>query len=141
MGAINSIITLLLLVIFVSSIAVNNAQCGGGTVNCDGGQTCCQGGFNCCRGGSFCCPRGRTCSNPPGRCFQDRKGIDVDSLLCLICKAHVENVDHLFFSCEMAHDLWGLLARWCNLDTPEVSNITEWFSWLDDAHVSKSARV
>nr|GEY62122.1 putative RNA-directed DNA polymerase, eukaryota, reverse transcriptase zinc-binding domain protein [Tanacetum cinerariifolium] len=23
----------------------------------------------------------------------------------------------------------------------EVSNITEWFSWLDDAHVSKSARV
>ncbi|GJR98227.1 RNA-directed DNA polymerase, eukaryota, reverse transcriptase zinc-binding domain protein [Tanacetum coccineum] len=71
----------------------------------------------------------------------DRKGIDVDSLLCLICKAHVENVDHLFFSCEMAHDLWGLMARWCNLDIPEVSNITEWFSWLDDAHVSKSARV
>ncbi|GKD09501.1 RNA-directed DNA polymerase, eukaryota, reverse transcriptase zinc-binding domain protein, partial [Tanacetum coccineum] len=71
----------------------------------------------------------------------DRKGIDVDSLLCPICKAHVENVDHLFFSCEMAHDLWGLLARWCNLDIPEVSNITEWFSWLDDAHVSKSARV
>ncbi|GKD75425.1 hypothetical protein Tco_1333707, partial [Tanacetum coccineum] len=70
MGATNSILTLLLLVIFVSSIAVNDAQCGGGTVNCDGGQTCCQGGFNCCRGGSFCCPRGRTCSNPPGRCFQ-----------------------------------------------------------------------
>ncbi|GJV38533.1 hypothetical protein Tco_1411010 [Tanacetum coccineum] len=70
MGATNSILTLLLLVIFVSSIAVNDAQCGGGTVNCDGGQTCCQGGFFCCRGGSFCCPRGRTCSNPPGRCFQ-----------------------------------------------------------------------
>ncbi|GJT16567.1 hypothetical protein Tco_0875273 [Tanacetum coccineum] len=73
MGATNSILTLLLLVIFVSSIAVNDAQCGGGTVNCDGGQTCCQGGFNCCRGGSFCCPRGRTCSNPPGRCFQNTK--------------------------------------------------------------------
>ncbi|GJU77016.1 RNA-directed DNA polymerase, eukaryota, reverse transcriptase zinc-binding domain protein [Tanacetum coccineum] len=71
----------------------------------------------------------------------DRKSIDVDSLLCPICKARVENVDHLFFSCEMTHDLWGLLARWCILDIPEVSNITEWFSWLDDAHVSKSARV
>ncbi|GJT35339.1 putative RNA-directed DNA polymerase, eukaryota, reverse transcriptase zinc-binding domain protein [Tanacetum coccineum] len=71
----------------------------------------------------------------------DRKGIDVDSLLCPICNEHVENVDHLFFSCEMAHDLWGLLARWCNLDILEVSNITEWFSWLDDAHVSKSARI
>ncbi|GJY14799.1 RNA-directed DNA polymerase, eukaryota, reverse transcriptase zinc-binding domain protein [Tanacetum coccineum] len=71
----------------------------------------------------------------------DRKGIDVDSLICPICNEHVENVDHLFFSCEMAHDLWGLLARWCTLDIPEVSNITEWFSWLDDAHVSKSARI
>nr|GEW97176.1 hypothetical protein [Tanacetum cinerariifolium] len=71
----------------------------------------------------------------------DIKGIDVDSLLCPICKAHVENVDHLFFTCEMAHDLWGLLARWCNLDILEVFNNTEWFSWFDDAHVSKSARV
>nr|GEX63900.1 hypothetical protein [Tanacetum cinerariifolium] len=57
----------------IQADAVNDAQCGGGTVNCDGGQTCCQGGFNCCRGGSFCCPRGRTCSNPPGRCFQNTK--------------------------------------------------------------------
>ncbi|GKC45716.1 RNA-directed DNA polymerase, eukaryota, partial [Tanacetum coccineum] len=71
----------------------------------------------------------------------DRKGIDIDSLICPICNEHVENVDHLFFSCEMAHDLWGLLARWCTLDIPEVSNITEWFSWLNDAHVSKSARI
>ncbi|PWA59893.1 hypothetical protein CTI12_AA387660 [Artemisia annua] len=73
MGASNSIITLLLLVIFVSTLTLNNAQCGGGTINCDGGQTCCQGGFYCCRGGSFCCPRGRTCSNPPGRCFMNTK--------------------------------------------------------------------
>ncbi|GKB88583.1 RNA-directed DNA polymerase, eukaryota, reverse transcriptase zinc-binding domain protein [Tanacetum coccineum] len=35
----------------------------------------------------------------------DKKGIDVASLLCPICNAHVENVDHLFFSCGMAHDL------------------------------------
>ncbi|GKD91750.1 RNA-directed DNA polymerase, eukaryota, reverse transcriptase zinc-binding domain protein [Tanacetum coccineum] len=64
-------------------------------------------------------------------------GIDVDSLLCPVCNTHVETNDHLFFSCEMAQDLWGLLARWCALDIPEVSNIAEWFSWLDVAHVSK----
>nr|GEW31295.1 zinc finger, CCHC-type [Tanacetum cinerariifolium] len=71
----------------------------------------------------------------------DKKGIDVDSLLCPVCNAHVETIDHLFFSCEMEHDLWGLLARWCALDIPEVSNVVEWFSWLDTAHVSKSARI
>ncbi|GKD78282.1 RNA-directed DNA polymerase, eukaryota, reverse transcriptase zinc-binding domain protein, partial [Tanacetum coccineum] len=71
----------------------------------------------------------------------DKKGIDVASLLCPVCNAHVENVYHLFFSCGMAQNLWGLLARWCTLDILEVSNIVEWFSWLDDAHVSKHART
>nr|GEW40045.1 zinc finger, CCHC-type [Tanacetum cinerariifolium] len=71
----------------------------------------------------------------------DKKGIDVDSLLCPVCNAHVETVNHLFFSCEMEQDLWGLLARWCALDILEVSNVVEWFSWLDTAHVSKSARI
>nr|GEW05613.1 hypothetical protein [Tanacetum cinerariifolium] len=51
------------------------------------------------------------------------------------------NVDHLFFSCGMAQDLWGLLARWCALDIPEVSNIVEWFSWFDASHVSKHDRT
>nr|GEU37770.1 RNA-directed DNA polymerase, eukaryota, reverse transcriptase zinc-binding domain protein [Tanacetum cinerariifolium] len=63
------------------------------------------------------------------------KGID---LLALCARS---NVDHLFFSCGMAQDLWGLLARWCTLDIPEVSNIVKWFSWLDVAHVSKHART
>ncbi|GJY65577.1 RNA-directed DNA polymerase, eukaryota, reverse transcriptase zinc-binding domain protein [Tanacetum coccineum] len=70
----------------------------------------------------------------------DKIGIDVSSLLCPVCTAHVENVDNLFFSCGMAEDLWALLARWCALDIPEVSNIVEWYSWLAYAHVSKQAR-
>ncbi|GJU76233.1 RNA-directed DNA polymerase, eukaryota, reverse transcriptase zinc-binding domain protein [Tanacetum coccineum] len=69
------------------------------------------------------------------------KGIKVASLLCHVCNEHVESVDHLFFSCGMTWDLWGLLARWCDLDIPEVFNIAEWFSLLDDVHVSKNARL
>ncbi|PWA79635.1 actin cross-linking [Artemisia annua] len=41
----------------------------------------------------------------------------------------------------MAKDLWGLLASWCLLDIPEVSNIAGWFSWLDASHGSKYART
>ncbi|GJZ81420.1 RNA-directed DNA polymerase, eukaryota, reverse transcriptase zinc-binding domain protein [Tanacetum coccineum] len=48
----------------------------------------------------------------PSRVNLDRKGIDVDSLLCPICHEDVETVNHIFFSCEMAKDLWPLLARW-----------------------------
>ena len=71
----------------------------------------------------------------------DKIGIDVASLLCPVCNDHVETVDHLFFSCGMAKDLWGLLASWCSLDIPEVSNIAGWFSWLDASHGSKYART
>ena len=70
----------------------------------------------------------------------DRKGIDVASLLCPICSEHVECVDHLFFSCDMTRDIWALLTRWCQLDIPEISNIVEWFSWLDSSHISKKVR-
>ena len=70
----------------------------------------------------------------------DRKDIDVASLLCPICSEHDECVDHLFFSCDMTRDIWALLARWCQLDIPEISNILEWFSWLDSSHILKKAR-
>ncbi|GJV40292.1 RNA-directed DNA polymerase, eukaryota [Tanacetum coccineum] len=55
----------------------------------------------------------------------DRKGIDVASLLCPVCSEHVESVDHLFFTCEIARDIWVRLARWCHLVIPDVPNITE----------------
>ena len=70
----------------------------------------------------------------------DRKGIDVGSLLCPVCSEYVENGDHLFFSCGMAHDLWELLARWCDLDISGVSNFAEWISWLDACQMTKTSR-
>ncbi|GJU42599.1 RNA-directed DNA polymerase, eukaryota, reverse transcriptase zinc-binding domain protein [Tanacetum coccineum] len=45
----------------------------------------------------------------PSRVILDRKGIDVGSLLCPICQEEVESVNHIFFSCEMAKALSGLL--------------------------------
>ncbi|GJX76532.1 RNA-directed DNA polymerase, eukaryota [Tanacetum coccineum] len=70
----------------------------------------------------------------------DRKGIDVASLLCLVCCECVENVNHLFFSCGMSRDLWTRLARWCDFNIPEISHLSEWISWLDDCQVTKKAR-
>nr|GEV29767.1 hypothetical protein [Tanacetum cinerariifolium] len=41
----------------------------------------------------------------PTRVNLDRRGIDVDSLLCLVFHEDVETVNHLFFSYEVAKDL------------------------------------
>ncbi|GJW37589.1 RNA-directed DNA polymerase, eukaryota, reverse transcriptase zinc-binding domain protein [Tanacetum coccineum] len=77
----------------------------------------------------------------PSRVNLDKKGIDVDSLLCPICHEDVETVNHLFFTCDLAKDLWALLARWWELDIPFCTSISEWFEWLDSLSISHKARV
>nr|GEV07241.1 RNA-directed DNA polymerase, eukaryota [Tanacetum cinerariifolium] len=48
----------------------------------------------------------------PIRVNLDRRRIDVHSMLCPICQEVVEMVNHIFFSCEMATELWSLLEKW-----------------------------
>nr|GEU56417.1 RNA-directed DNA polymerase, eukaryota [Tanacetum cinerariifolium] len=71
----------------------------------------------------------------------DRKGIDVASFLCPVCCEYIENANHLFFSCGVSRDLWARLTRWCDLNIPEVYNLSEWMSWLDACQVMKKARL
>ncbi|GJU32050.1 RNA-directed DNA polymerase, eukaryota [Tanacetum coccineum] len=77
----------------------------------------------------------------PSRMNLDRKGIEVDSLLCHICHEIVETANHTFFNYEMAQDLWALLDRWWELDIPFCKNISEWFMWLDSSSLSTKARL
>ncbi|GJY08162.1 transcription elongation factor TFIIS-like protein [Tanacetum coccineum] len=72
----------------------------------------------------------------PSRVNLDRKGIDVGSILCPTCHDDVETVNHIFFNCGMAKDLWALLAKWWELDIPICANISEWYDWLDSLSVS-----
>ncbi|GKC54223.1 putative RNA-directed DNA polymerase, eukaryota, reverse transcriptase zinc-binding domain protein [Tanacetum coccineum] len=77
----------------------------------------------------------------PSRVNLDRRGIEVDSLLCPTCYLDVETVNHIFFNCEMAKDLWALLAKWWELDIPICANISEWYSWLDGVRVASKSRL
>ncbi|GKC38107.1 RNA-directed DNA polymerase, eukaryota, reverse transcriptase zinc-binding domain protein, partial [Tanacetum coccineum] len=77
----------------------------------------------------------------PTRVILERKGIDIDSTLCSICGEDVETVNHIFFSCETAKDLWALLARWWSLDIPICSNFLDWSTWLDSLHLSSKEKL
>ncbi|GKB94866.1 RNA-directed DNA polymerase, eukaryota, reverse transcriptase zinc-binding domain protein [Tanacetum coccineum] len=77
----------------------------------------------------------------PSRVNLDRRGIEVDSLLCPTRYLDVETVNHIFFNCEMAKDLWALLAKWWELDIPICANISEWYSWLDGVRVASKSRL
>ncbi|GKA86143.1 RNA-directed DNA polymerase, eukaryota, reverse transcriptase zinc-binding domain protein [Tanacetum coccineum] len=48
----------------------------------------------------------------PSRVNLDRRGIEVDSILCPSCLEDIETVNYSFFNCRLAKDLWALLAKW-----------------------------
>ncbi|GJX88347.1 RNA-directed DNA polymerase, eukaryota, reverse transcriptase zinc-binding domain protein [Tanacetum coccineum] len=77
----------------------------------------------------------------PSRVNLDRRGIDVHSILCPIFHDDVETVNHIFFSCEVAFDLWPLLAKWWEFDIPFCANMTDWISWLDTSSFSNKEGV
>ncbi|GKB15075.1 RNA-directed DNA polymerase, eukaryota, reverse transcriptase zinc-binding domain protein, partial [Tanacetum coccineum] len=70
----------------------------------------------------------------------DRRDIDVGSILCPICLEDIETVNHIFFSCNMAKDLWSMFAIWWDIDIPVYANVSEWLEWLDDLAVSNKVR-
>ena len=53
------------------------------------------------------------------------RGLDIGSVLCPICSSDVETVNHLFFSCDMAFDIWSLVAGWWEIDVPVMSSMAD----------------
>nr|GEV00687.1 reverse transcriptase domain-containing protein [Tanacetum cinerariifolium] len=71
----------------------------------------------------------------PSRVNLDQKGIDIGSNLCPNCLEDIKTVNHIFFNCGMAQNLWALLAKWWELDILLCANITEWYDWLDSSPI------
>ncbi|GJS96804.1 hypothetical protein Tco_0803772 [Tanacetum coccineum] len=80
------------------------------------------------------------------RSLVDTNALDVDLAStrwnhCIPIKDDIETVNHIFFTCEIAKDLWAFLAKRWELDIPVCANISEWFEWLGSLHVSNKARL
>ncbi|XP_071727551.1 uncharacterized protein [Rutidosis leptorrhynchoides] len=55
----------------------------------------------------------------------DKRGIDLDSLLCPLCNDVVESVDHAIYSCKLAQEIWVGIYKWWDLPLPSGSNIED----------------
>ncbi|XP_071703855.1 uncharacterized protein [Rutidosis leptorrhynchoides] len=54
----------------------------------------------------------------PVRFELDKRGVDLDSLLCPMCGDDVETVDHAIFSCNHAKEIWDGVYRWWGSNRP-----------------------
>ncbi|PWA46165.1 serine carboxypeptidase-like 50 [Artemisia annua] len=56
----------------------------------------------------------------------------MESLLCPCCNNNVEDSNHVFFTCNVALELWNRIEMWLDLHIPEFVNIADMFEWIDE---------
>ncbi|GJZ22858.1 RNA-directed DNA polymerase, eukaryota [Tanacetum coccineum] len=67
----------------------------------------------------------------PTHASLDSRGIDIDSLLCSGCNINVEDINHVFYSCNLALELCNRFALWLDLHIPEFVSMVVIFQWID----------
>ena len=58
----------------------------------------------------------------------DKRGIDLDSLLCPCCNSVVESCNHSLVLCNFAMSVWERVFSWWNIGSVNVFSIEELFS-------------
>nr|GEW98655.1 RNA-directed DNA polymerase, eukaryota [Tanacetum cinerariifolium] len=71
----------------------------------------------------------------PTRFNISRRGIPIDSILCVNCDMGVETSRHLFFSCRMANEVTNLIARLWDVPEPECESYKEWLVWVTNVRL------
>nr|GEW16323.1 RNA-directed DNA polymerase, eukaryota [Tanacetum cinerariifolium] len=72
----------------------------------------------------------------PTRWNLSRKGIDMESLTCLIFDSSIETTNHTLWFCSLATTLWQKI--FFDLVSPSPSNIQDVYSWLEDMRFPSS---
>ncbi|GKE12187.1 RNA-directed DNA polymerase, eukaryota, reverse transcriptase zinc-binding domain protein, partial [Tanacetum coccineum] len=66
----------------------------------------------------------------PTRVNLARRGIALDSYSCPLCSVAEEDINHILFECELAHNIFRRICRWWDLDWRVLVNFSEWNSWF-----------
>nr|GEW95941.1 RNA-directed DNA polymerase, eukaryota [Tanacetum cinerariifolium] len=76
----------------------------------------------------------------PTRFNISRRGILIDSIICLNCDVGVETTGHSFFSCSMVRDINYLIARRWNINIVDFDCYDDWSTWIDSIRLSIKAK-
>nr|GEW04072.1 RNA-directed DNA polymerase, eukaryota, reverse transcriptase zinc-binding domain protein [Tanacetum cinerariifolium] len=66
----------------------------------------------------------------PTRFNLSRRGIHIDSIVCVICDKEVETSWHLFFSCCVVRQMIRLIIRWWDVPHEEFDDYDDWKNWI-----------
>ncbi|GKA32124.1 RNA-directed DNA polymerase, eukaryota [Tanacetum coccineum] len=66
----------------------------------------------------------------PTRVNLSRRGVLLDSHMCPLCNAAMEDVQHVFFRCDVARVVFRKICRWWDLDWQEICSFSDWDAWF-----------
>nr|GEY32107.1 RNA-directed DNA polymerase, eukaryota [Tanacetum cinerariifolium] len=66
----------------------------------------------------------------PTRFNLSRRGMDIDTLMCPVCKGGVETTSHSFFQCVLSKQIMRKVSSWWNVDYTDVISYKKWRVWL-----------
>ena len=69
------------------------------------------------------------------------RGLDISSIMCPLCGSEPETVDHVFWRCGVATDIWVAMFRWLQLPPGNFDHPSEVFDWIDDSRGSSNRRL
>ncbi|GJU44105.1 RNA-directed DNA polymerase, eukaryota [Tanacetum coccineum] len=73
----------------------------------------------------------------PTRLNLSLRGIDIPSIICPICSSAGESGSHLLFGCNMARLLLRKVARWWELEYPDLNSYEDWLAWFISIRIHK----
>ncbi|GKB78816.1 RNA-directed DNA polymerase, eukaryota [Tanacetum coccineum] len=76
----------------------------------------------------------------PTRFNLSLRGLDIPSILCPICHLAGESSSHLFFSCNVARQLFQKIARWWELDLVDLFSYADWILWFSSLRLAKGIK-
>nr|GFB35488.1 RNA-directed DNA polymerase, eukaryota [Tanacetum cinerariifolium] len=76
----------------------------------------------------------------PTRLNISRRGIDIESILCLMCGKAVESTSHIIFTCKMSKEIFRNISRWWDIVYMEISFYEEWLDWILNTRLSVKSK-
>nr|GEX95595.1 RNA-directed DNA polymerase, eukaryota [Tanacetum cinerariifolium] len=69
------------------------------------------------------------------------RGVFLDSSLCPVCGLALEDVQHVFFRCDMAKLVFNRICRWWDLHWVDVSSFEDWDVWFGSIRLSSKLKI
>ncbi|GJQ96024.1 hypothetical protein Tco_0007163 [Tanacetum coccineum] len=70
-----------------------------------------------------------------GSCKLDRRGIDLDSILCPSCTNTIESCAHSLVTCDLAMSVWEKVFSWWKVGSVYAFSIDEFFSSYGNVNI------